>query len=120
LTEDRSGAGCCCSPTHTLFILYAEETELATAQCLSSDTYVQVCVKQKVQQGHKKSEGKVVNGKILYFQVSRQRYPAAVTRSFVFLVAFVFVFVFIIIAEEIEENGEEKDKFFKLKVGPAG
>ncbi len=110
MTEDRSGAGCCCSPTHTLFILYAEETELATAQCLSSDTYVQVCVKQKVQQGHKKSEGKVVNGKILYFQVSRQRYPApAVTRS--------FVFVFIIIAEEIKENGEEKDKF---KVGPAG
>jgi hypothetical protein len=76
---------------------------------------VQVCVKQKVKQGHKKSEGKVVNGKILYFQVSRQRYPApAVPRSFVFLVAFAFVFVFIVIAEEIEENGEEKDKF---KVG---
>lgn len=57
-----------------------EETELATAQCLSSDTYVQVCVKQKVKQGHKKSEGKVVNGKILYFQVSRQRSQALVQK----------------------------------------
>jgi hypothetical protein len=97
-----------------LLILYAEETELATAQCLSSDTYVQVCVKQKVKQGHKKSEGKVVNGKILYFQVSRQRYPApAVARSFA------FVFVFYCYCRENRENGEEKDKF-KVATGAGG